>query len=802
MFQYRLPTELRKKEEPPQEKREEGKEKEKEERKKEMSNQEETKSVPASTFTHVNATNSEQKEEDNSGTFNEYDEKKIREQEQKNKKRELTEKELDTKVYITLNETPTNFMFFSPSMRYFRDKHDAEEKEEKKKEEVFKSYKDKRKNKESFTNRGSQTLNKFKRNQIVSTSSALDQESNTQVDEKVNALCWNITDSINENKNKKEDEGKIFQKNLERKIKKELKDRMKTSESMTNPHESYSLHRSQMSENTYSVMDTRLSHSLHSSRRPQPKNSTTMIKESEDKSMMERSKQGGSSPNSSMVKNDHSSIAGVNPSKPQHIPIKESKKDLNMQLPNSVINPLRYVERLLSQNQFHFRQIAYKNYPISVEEFTAKKEIKNDALKGFDLGSAGNDDEKQNLQEQMFQKEIELVENKDEDPNMKFLFRFSGQRILNDNSKYIVHSLDWNPYNKDLLAAGYGDPDIDSKKEGLLCFWTLKNPLHPERVIRTPRGITSCNFSNKNPYYIVASDYAGEIMIYDLRVAGNSPIADSTELKDKHTDIVWETKWIERPNDKNEMIVSISSDGKVKEWSLKKGLEVTDLMRMKKNLSFPDKTLSPFAKYEKQKEGSKESLVFRDANGLSFDFPKNDTTIYYISLEECTLHRCRISYKDQYTDTYYGHQGPVYKVRCNPYDPNVLLSCSYDWTVKIWNSKQIYPLMTCHSMKMSHQVNDIEWSPFTSTIFGSVCDDGRIEIWDLAHQTIDPIIMWKTEEPSKMNVPRKSIKFSKSSQVVASGDSDFDIDVFRLYNLKHVEVRKFFNLKQNNFFYI
>jgi WD40 repeat protein len=91
-------------------------------------------------------------------------------------------------------------------------------------------------------------------------------------------------------------------------------------------------------------------------------------------------------------------------------------------------------------------------------------------------------------------------------------------------------------------------------------------------------------------------------------------------------------------------------------------------------------------------------------------------------------------------------------------------------------------------MKMTYQVNDIEWSPYTSTIFGSVCDDGRVEIWDLARGTIDPIITMKTDEPGKANVARKSIKFSRSSQVVACGDSDFDIDVFRLYNLKHVEV--------------
>ena len=43
-------------------------------------------------------------------------------------------------------------------------------------------------------------------------------------------------------------------------------------------------------------------------------------------------------------------------------------------------------------------------------------------------------------------------------------------------------------------------------------------------------------------------------MIYDLRGDTTNPIADSQEVKDKHTDIVWECKWIERPNDKNEII--------------------------------------------------------------------------------------------------------------------------------------------------------------------------------------------------------------------------------------------------------
>ena len=110
--------------------------------------------------------------------------------------------------------------------------------------------------------------------------------------------------------------------------------------------------------------------------------------------------------------------------------------------------------------------------------------------------------------------------------------------------------------------------------------------------------------------------------------------------------------------------------------------------------------------------------------------------------------------------------------------------------MKIWNSKQMYSVMTCHSINLTHQINDVEWSPFTSTIFGCVTDNGRVEIWDLARQSVDPIIEIKVQEGA--SISRKSIKFSRSSQVVAVGDNDFGIDIFRLFNLEHVQVSLIF----------
>jgi len=609
-------------------------------------------------------------------------------------------------------------------------------------------------------------------------------------DKKINCLNYVISDSYIGKKSKIEDD--IFvqtQKMLDKKVKKELKQTLKHTKDLLTVDSSTltGMQKDDHDSLLESGLDSVASSSLQSSQKPKG----SKMGGSQEKS---GTKEKHTSPNSSFAQNSKNSETQI--SKVNSEPVVNNQKvrqAFNEELPKTIVYPLKYVERLLSQNQFHFRQIAYKDYPISKEEFEVK--TKKNVTDFASMGLGGDNIKEDDQATKNMQKEIALIIDNSNEPNIKKLFTYSVDILLqenNINTKYVVHAMDWNRNNPDLLAAVYGDPDINSKQPGFLCFWTLKNPLHPERVIKTQRGLTYCNFSKRNPYLIVVSDYQGEIMIFDLRNNSNKPIADSSEVKDKHTDIVWECKWIERPNDKNEIIITTSSDGKVKEWSLKKGLEVTDLLKMKKSTSFPMKQLNPFAKYLKKDRTTtvagkekeiKETLIFRDANGLSFDFPKNDTTVYYIALEECTVHKCRISYKDQYIDNYYGHQGPVYKIRCNPFDPNILISCSYDWTVKIWNSKHNYPVMNLHTNELSHQVNDIEWSGDTSTVFGDVADDGRIEIWDLARSAIQPIIINMEDK-----APKKSIKFSDGGKIVAAGDSEGTIAVYRIYNMEHSPV--------------
>lgn len=92
--------------------------------------------------------------------------------------------------------------------------------------------------------------------------------------------------------------------------------------------------------------------------------------------------------------------------------------------------------------------------------------------------------------------------------------------------------------------------------------------------------------------------------------------------------------------------------------------------------------------YEKDKKGG---VTFITTGGMAIDFPVSEKgQTYYAATEDCSVHKCSISYPDQYLTSYYGHTGPVYRLRCNPFwdattNP-IYLTCSYDWTVRVWNA--------------------------------------------------------------------------------------------------------------------
>ncbi|CAM9678749.1 unnamed protein product [Chrysoparadoxa australica] len=292
--------------------------------------------------------------------------------------------------------------------------------------------------------------------------------------------------------------------------------------------------------------------------------------------------------------------------------------------------------------------------------------------------------------------------------------------------------------NTDMLAVGYGDMQYSAGflNKGHVLFWSVRNPLYPELVIDTQSSVTSLDFSERHPNLLAVGMYDGTIAIYDTaRTAPSTPVVESSTSAGKHTDPVWQVKWVNKGVERGESLVSVSTDGRVVEWSMKKGFSYSPLMVLRR-------------------VGSTEGVISRQASGLSIDFPQGDGATYFVGTEDGLIHKCSTSYNEQYLETYTGHSGPIYSIKCSPFWDQALLSCSADWTVRLWDQRQTCSLHVFHSVDLAAGVNDIAWSPTSSTIFASVAGDGRIELWDLTVSTLDPVVRVKvTEDPPEPEEP-------------------------------------------------
>ena len=187
-------------------------------------------------------------------------------------------------------------------------------------------------------------------------------------------------------------------------------------------------------------------------------------------------------------------------------------------------------------------------------------------------------------------------------------------------------------------------------------------------------------------------------------------------------------------------------------------------------------------------------MTFINTGGLSIDFPAREPSgnNYFVATEDCSVHKCSTSFSERYSNNYYGHMGPIYRVRCNPFwHPNdcpIFMTCSYDWTVRIWHEKDSECKLVCHQISnLQQQVNDVCWSPNTSSVFASVANDGRIEIWDLKRDSLGPqLYQWdKDAEGNDIHVPKTVVKFSKTSPVILTGSVNGHVGVYRSYGMDH-----------------
>lgn len=286
------------------------------------------------------------------------------------------------------------------------------------------------------------------------------------------------------------------------------------------------------------------------------------------------------------------------------------------------------------------------------------------------------------------------------------LWRFSTERTKRKQ----VTTLCWNPSYPDLFAVAYGSYDFMRQGSGIVCCFSLKNTSHPEYMFSTESGVMCLDFHPHFQSLLAVGCYDGTVMVFDVRNKINRAIYSSSIRTGKHTDPVWQVHWQEEDLAKELNFFSISSDGQVASWIMSKNeLKMEPVMQLKLVSSARD--------------DPEEVNLSGLAGGCCFSFNRHNEHLFIVGTEEGKIHKCSKAYSGQYLETYQGHHMAVYALKWNPFHPRVFISCSADWTVKIWDHNLAHPVS---SFDLGNAVGDVAWAPYSSTVFAAVTSDGKV----------------------------------------------------------------------------
>ncbi|VDI65092.1 dynein intermediate chain 1, axonemal [Mytilus galloprovincialis] len=351
------------------------------------------------------------------------------------------------------------------------------------------------------------------------------------------------------------------------------------------------------------------------------------------------------------------------------------------------------------------------------------------------------------------------------------LWRFTYEKA----KKLAVTSLCWNPKYKDLFAVSFGSYDFMKQGNGMILFNSMKNPSFPEFVYETDSGVMCLDLHPEHPYLIAVGFYDGSVGIFN--VERKEPVHRCTAKNGKHTDPVWQVRWQADDLENNHNFYSVSSDGRIVHWTIiKNELTYQDVIC----LTLPDTTA----------EGPDGTKVNTVGCGTAFDFHRKNDYLFLVGTEEGKIHMCSKAYTSQFLDSVDAHNMAVYKVRWNPYHPNIYVTCSADWTVKIWemssktsidksdtsndaNSRK--PLFT---FDLNNSVGDVAWSPYSSTVFAAVTADGKVFIYDLHINKYEPLCEQMVAQKKKTKLTH--IEFNPVYPMVIVGDDRGNVTSLKL----------------------
>ncbi|XP_042888961.1 dynein intermediate chain 2, ciliary-like [Penaeus japonicus] len=288
----------------------------------------------------------------------------------------------------------------------------------------------------------------------------------------------------------------------------------------------------------------------------------------------------------------------------------------------------------------------------------------------------------------------------------------------------LVSAVCWSPVYPDLFAAAYTTGEIGGPQgEGMLCMYTLKNPSTPERVLRAPCGVTCVHFHPKHGSVVAAGWADGTVVVYDARAATPLMISSST-LSGKHLLPVSQVRWVYTEPGEDLCLYSVSLDGRVTQWHLHASdLVHTDIL----NFTAVDQSTKSSPTFDK---------VLLEGTGTCIAFRPDDDGVLLVGVDTGVVFQCSTSSTKHALIRYPAHTAAVREIAWNEHHYSVFITCSVDWTVKVWHQHHLSPLIT---LDLGGAVAGVTWSPYSSSVFVAITDEGRVHVYDLFLRKCKPL---------------------------------------------------------------
>ncbi|KAL1929364.1 hypothetical protein VTP01DRAFT_1502 [Rhizomucor pusillus] len=368
---------------------------------------------------------------------------------------------------------------------------------------------------------------------------------------------------------------------------------------------------------------------------------------------------------------------------------------------------------------------------------------------------------------------------------VKFVCDFWDEKWSRNRS---VTDVNWSYKHPELLVSSYNkNPGALNEPDGVALVWNLHLLERPEFVFHSQSDVLSVMFSKFHPNYVIGGTYSGQIVLWDTR-AKSLPVLKTPLSAGGHTHPVYSLEMVGTQNAHN--LITASTDGFVCSWQLDMLAQPQDYLEL----------LHP--SHNKTDEVSVTCL----------GYPDNETATFWVGTEEGNVYQA--SRYDQagskaginQNDTYRGHYGAVTGLHFHPLFGSVdfsdlFLTCSVDWTVKLWRAKSASKTSTqptsitpLYSFEHADDyVYDVKWSPSHPALFGSVDGDGRFDLWNLNTDTEEPAVSTLVGSGRALN----KLAWDKEGKRTVVGSSDGRAYVYDIGELAHPKQEDWHLLQKN-----